>query len=81
MRTKEKVNKKPTVRRPDVRSLKIQPKYRVNQWRDATAAPEIKLCGAWLEQLGFHCGMRVTVTTMKELLIITLQSEEKSNGY
>jgi hypothetical protein len=68
--------KKPGVRRPDVRSLKIQPKYRVDQWRDTIVAPEIKLCGAWLEQLGFHCGKRVIVTTMKEVLIITLQPDE-----
>jgi hypothetical protein len=79
MRASEKVKKKAAVRRPDVRSLKIQPKYRVDQWRDAIAAPEIKLCGAWLEQLGFTCGKRVTVTTMKELLIITLQSDEPAS--
>ena len=79
MRANERVKKKSAVRRPEVRSLKIQPKYRVNQWRDATAAPEIKLCGNWLEQLGFQCGKRVTVTTMKGILIITLQSEESSS--
>jgi toxic protein SymE len=70
--------KKSGVHRPAVRSLKIQPKYRVDRWRDTSVAPEIKLCGAWLEQLGFQCGKRVIVTTMKELLIITLQSEEAS---
>ena len=78
MQTNKRI-KKSGVNRPAARSLKIQPKYRVNQWRDATAAPEIKLCGAWLDQLGFHCGMRVTVTTMKELLIITLQIDEYSS--
>jgi hypothetical protein len=71
--------KKAGVRRPDVRSLKIQSKYRVDQWRDTSVAPEIKLCGIWLEQLGFHCGKRVTVTMMKEVLIITLQSEEPAS--
>jgi hypothetical protein len=75
MQTKKGV-KKSGIQRPAVRSLKIQPKYRVDQWRDTSVAPEIKLCGAWLEQLGFHCGKRVTVTMMKEVLIITLQSEE-----
>ena len=78
MQTNKRV-KKSEVRRPAVRSIKIQPKYRVNIWRDSSVAPEIKLCGAWLEQLGFHCGKRVTVTTMKELLIITLQSDELIN--
>jgi hypothetical protein len=78
MQTKKGV-KKSGVRRPAVRSLKIQPKYRVDQWRDTSVAPEIKLCGAWLEQLGFKCGMRVIVTTMKEVLTITLQSDEPSS--
>ncbi len=74
MRTNEKVKSKCAVRRPDVRSLKIQPRFRINR-RSETTAPEIKLCGTWLELLGFHSGKRVTVTTMKELLIITLQPE------
>jgi hypothetical protein len=73
MRTKSE--KKSGIRRPDVRSLKIQPKIRVNRWSDTTA-PEIKLYGTWLEELGFHPGKRVIVTTMKELLIITLQPDE-----
>ena len=77
MQTNKRV-KKSEVRRPAVRSIKIQPKYRVDQWRDAKVAPEIKLCGIWLEQLGFECGKRVTVTTMKQLLIITLQPEERN---
>jgi hypothetical protein len=73
MRTKSE--KKSGIRRPDVRSLKIQPKIRVNLWSDTTA-PEIKLYGTWLEQLGFHPENCVIVTTMKELLIITLQPDE-----
>ena len=77
MQTNKRV-KKSGVSRPAVRSLKIQPKYRVNQWRDSSVAPEIKLCGTWLEQLGFQCGKRVTVTTMKEVLIIKLQTEDPS---
>jgi len=69
-----KREKKGGVRRPDVRSLKIQPKIRFNQWSTSTA-PKIKLCGSWLEKLGFHHGKRVVVTTMNELLIIRLQPE------
>jgi hypothetical protein len=69
-----KREKKSGVRRPNVRSLKIQPRIRDNRWT-TTTAPEIKLCGSWLEQLGFHHGKRVVVTTMKELLIIQLHPE------
>jgi hypothetical protein len=54
MRTNEKV-KRSGIRRPDVRSLKIQPKIRDNRW-SRTSSSEIKLCGIWLEHLGFHHG-------------------------
>ncbi len=73
MRT-NKSDRKADVCQPDVRTLKIQPKIRENRWSQTTA-PEIKLCGNWLEQLGFHHGKRVVITTMKELLIIRLQPE------
>ena len=72
MRTKSE--RKAGITRPAVRSLKIQPKIRDNQ-NSRTIAPEIKLCGSWLEELGFHHGKRVVVTTMKGLLIIRVQSE------
>jgi hypothetical protein len=61
--------KRKTVRRPDVRSLKIQPRTRVNRYSQKDV-PEIRLCGDWLGHLGFRMGARVTVTSMQELLII-----------
>lgn len=63
--------KKSTSKRPEVRSLKIQTKFRSNKY---TARPvsEIKLCGNWLEKLGFKDGQRVTIATMPQLLIIRL---------
>lgn len=60
---------KSRIRRPEVRSLKIQPKTRFNRYSQ-TEVPEIKLCGNWLLNLGFDYGDRVTVTTMPQLLII-----------
>lgn len=66
--------KKVSIRRPEVRSLKIQPRFRVN--RNSTIdVPEIRLCGNWLESLGFKKGRRVSITTMNELLIVRLQEE------
>jgi hypothetical protein len=56
-------------KRPEVRSLKIQPKIRENRW-SSTTVPEIKLCGNWLEKLGFSPEQRVNITTMNKLLII-----------
>ena len=73
MRTSEK-KLKSTIRRPEVRSLKIQPRFRENEFSTVNV-PEIKLCGNWLSQLGFCQGRRVIVTTMNELLIVRLQPE------
>lgn len=64
-----RTNKRQTIRRPDVRSLKIQPKRRFNKYSKKDV-PEIKLCGNWLEKLGFEFGERVVVTAMPNLLII-----------
>ena len=73
MRNNEQ-RKKVSVRRPEVRSLKIQPRFRVN--RNSTVdVPEIRLCGNWLESLGFKNGRRVSITTKNELLIVRLQDE------
>lgn len=66
MRTQEK---RKVSKRPEVRSLKIQPKIRENRW-SSTTVPEIKLCGNWLEKLGFSPEQRVNITTMNKLLII-----------
>lgn len=54
---------------PDVRSLAISKKIRVNRYSRSTA-PEIRLCGTWLEELGFCHGQRVTVTTVKGFMVI-----------
>jgi hypothetical protein len=58
-------------KRPEVRSLKIQPHFRFNRDKEeAKQVPEIKLCGNWLEKPGFLPEQRVSVTTMDGLLII-----------
>ncbi len=64
-----RTQKKQTIRRPEVRSLKIQPKTRFNKYSQKDV-PEIKLCGNWLENLGFQIEDRVTITSMPNLLII-----------
>ena len=69
-RAKKAVSKEPKVRR-----LKIQPKYRFNQYREAVISPEIKLCGAWLEQLGFHCEKSVLVIPGENMLVIKVAGE------
>lgn len=69
-----KKNKHPKT--PHARNLKIQPKYRINRW-STSMVPEIKLCGNWLEKLGFNVDSRVTIHTSKELIIIRPQEHEE----
>jgi len=61
-----------TRKRPEVRSLKIQPDIRINEW-SKTTVPVIRLSGVWLDKLGFTPLQRVTVTTMNKLLVIRLE--------
>ena len=65
MRTSKNTKRK-TTRRPEVRTLKIQPKYREHQF-ETVKVPEIRFSGNWLEKLGFSHGRHVTITTMNEL--------------
>lgn len=60
---------KQTLRRPDVRSLKIQPKTRFNKYSHKDV-PELRCSGEWLQQLGFAINSRVTITSMPGLLIV-----------
>ena len=70
MRTNKKEGVEP-ICRPDVRSIKIQPRYRENVY-STVHVPEIRLSGVWLEKLGFSEGRRVIITMMNELLIVRL---------
>ncbi len=63
---------KKTIKRPQIRSLKINPKFRVNQ-ESTVMVPEIRLCGNWLQKLGFEPEERVLITAMNKTLIIQLE--------
>jgi hypothetical protein len=67
--------KKKVSKRPEVRSLKIQPDTRFNECSQ-TIVPVIRLSGVWLDKLGFAPEQRVTVTTMDKLLIIRLDEQQ-----
>ncbi|MEX6690897.1 SymE family type I addiction module toxin [Danxiaibacter flavus] len=67
--------KKKVSKRPEVRSLKIQPDIRFNECSQTTV-PVIRLSGVWLDKLGFAPEKRVTVTTMNKLLIIRLDEQQ-----
>ena len=70
-----KKGQRPGIRPPEVRSLKIQPKFRKNVY-ETVDVPEIRFSGNWLEKLGFTKGKRVTITTMEGLLILRLEGKE-----
>jgi toxic protein SymE len=53
-----------------VRQLKIYSKYqRFSQW-NSKHVPEIRLCGKWLEDMGFDYGEHITVRLEDDKLII-----------
>lgn len=66
--------RKQTVKRPNVRRLKIQPKIRFNKYSQKEV-PEIKLTGNWLDKLGFEPNQQVNIATLPGLLIIYLERE------
>ena len=69
-------NRNDQLKPKNTRSLKIQPKSRINKW-STTVVPEIKLCGNWLENLGFIVDSHVTIHTSKELIVIRPQEPEE----
>ncbi len=52
-----------------LRTLKVYSKY-FPRFIKPSIFPEIRLCGKWLQNLGFNCGGNVTVITEKNRLII-----------
>ena len=54
---------------PGFRTLKIQPKHRFNSY-STSIVPELKLCGKWMEDLGFKKESRVEIYTSKGLIVI-----------
>ena len=65
MRTRKKANGEEVF----IRRLTIQPKHRINRFSQ-TSVPEIRLCGQWLEDLGFKIHGKVKLQTSKRLIII-----------
>lgn len=61
---------------PARRRLKVYSKYQERGRFRHIICPEIRLCGQWLEQLGFHCGRSVIVQPGPGCLIITLKGRK-----
>jgi toxic protein SymE len=56
------------------RKLKVRPKHFSRALRRTVAFPEIRLCGKWLQQMGFACGQTVSIEHRQNQLIITVIS-------
>lgn len=57
------------------RQLKIQPKYIARSYHRYVIFPEIRLCGKWLQEIGFNHGKFVTVQHEENIIIITANDE------
>ena len=55
------------------RQLKVSSKYQDRMYNRYVLCPEIRLCGQWLEQLGFLRGRSVIVQPGPGCLVITLR--------
>lgn len=61
--------KRTSPKRPDVRSVKIQPRLRAGKYSEQEV-PEIRLCGKWLQDQGCSAGAPVSIVSLPGLLIV-----------
>jgi toxic protein SymE len=57
------------------RRLKIQPKTISRRDHRYVIFPEIRLCGKWLQKIGFNYGNFVTIEQQQNKIIITTNNE------
>jgi len=57
------------------RRLKIQPKHIPRSYSRYVIFPEIRLCGKWLQNIGFNYGNFVTIEHQQNKIIITANNE------
>lgn len=57
------------------RQLKVYEKHISRSYYQRVIFPEIRLCGKWLQDIGFECGQTVTVQHQKNKIIITLDNK------
>ena len=59
------------------KKIKVHSKYiRMPFFTQNYNAPEIRLCGKWLQNIGFHIGKQMTVTHERNKIILTLWDED-----
>ncbi len=62
------------------RRLKVYYKYfhRVNSWQRLVMYPEIRLCGKWLQDIGFEHGQTINVRQERNKITITVNGDEQT---
>ncbi|MEG1229845.1 MAG: SymE family type I addiction module toxin [Flavobacterium sp.] len=63
------------MKQPEKRQLKIHRKYISRSYHRYVIFPEIRLCGKWLQKIGFNCGNFVTIEHQQNKIIITTNNE------
>lgn len=61
------------------RQLKVYEKCISRAYHRYVVFPEIRLCGKWLQEIGFDCGQSVTVRHEKNKIIITVDNETEAD--
>jgi len=72
IRVDSSINTLSVSQKKKTRHLKIYPKYTSNSTGTNVARPEIRLCGKWLQELGFESGDNIIVACQENCLLITL---------
>jgi toxic protein SymE len=57
------------------RRLKVTSKFFSRNYSTPVIFPEIRLCGKWLQDIGFNCGEIVTVDQQENKIIISIESK------
>lgn len=57
------------------RQLKVYEKYFSRSYNGTVIRPEIRLCGKWLQDVGFECGEIITVRHEKNKITITVDDQ------
>ncbi|MFZ6024856.1 MAG: SymE family type I addiction module toxin [Bacteroidota bacterium] len=63
---------------PKKRQLKVYRKHISRSYRRYVIFPEIRLCGKWLQDIGFGCGQSVKVLHEKNKIIITVDNKTET---
>lgn len=62
------------------RHLKVYEKYNSRSYHRYVVFPEIRLCGKWLQDIGFEHGQTIKVKQEKNKITITIDEENQTDG-